>query len=536
MTHKFKTIALIGFSGVGKTELAKDLSKTMPHTYNRVITNTSREMREGEVDKVDYNFITEEEFKSLIDNKLVIEHAKFNNAYYGMSLNWFNENKINLVVCEPSGVMHLHNHPKIDLLHIINIEREFSLIIDSIKDEKRIRQITQRRMSKEEERELEKIPVAIRNEIINFENNSSDIKYTTMKFNKTFNAVNIVNLYDYELDDFLKENISGIKKNINKTKNETLKFLLSYGLQSGNTLLNDLAKAKENLDLNFMSKINSFMDTLEILKIYYEHRRQTSNQFTRPDFVEVYNKYILLKDYESIKYDFNELKNQIKVPELNLLEFEIFEKEINKYIENKNKFFDRQSFRKITTHMQTFKDYISVARKTITNPIALNSSWIVDAAHVQFDKYKKKHFQIIIDEIKFSYLENDMLYKIFINNGEKTKLNIIVNDEDKFVVSSEKKVLFAFPISKEKLKLLNLPQEKVLDYLIENPMGIKNLPYTLESITLYKRLIDNNLIAENFNSNLYVKNQDTRKKVDVLLLEHINNNNAHENFLAVNHN
>lgn len=90
---KFNTIAIIGFSGVGKTALAKDLESFCPSIYNKVITSTTREKRNDEVENIDYIFKTEEEFKSGIKNNLFIEHAKYNKNYYGTPVESFKEKK-----------------------------------------------------------------------------------------------------------------------------------------------------------------------------------------------------------------------------------------------------------------------------------------------------------------------------------------------------------------------------------------------------------------------------------------------------------
>lgn len=519
---KFKTIALIGFSGVGKTELAKDLTKTIPGTYHRVVTNTTRDSRDDEVNGVDYNFISEEDFKEKIEYKLLIEHAKFNNAYYGMGIDSFKQDKINIVVCEPSGIMHLYNHPKINLLNIINIEREYSLILNTIKDEKRTRQITQRRINREEEKELEKIPLAIRNQIISFENNSSNIRYSTISFNKTFNSSNIVNLYEYKLDEFINENLSVIKKNINKTKNQTIKFLLLHITKEGNKLLQGLDDAKEKNDIHYMSKVNSFMDSLEILKICHEHRRQISNIFTKVDLIEVYNKSKIIKDFEKIKEAF-ESHNIEKIPENRVLAFKLLEKNIKLFKSNPSKFIEKKNYRSMTKSIESLNDYFKIIKKTITNPIALNSSYIEDAAHFQYNKYKKKHFLIQIDENKMPFLENDILYKIFLNNGENLKLHAMIDGNDKFVISLNNEPLFALPINHDKLRMLNLSiDDNIVNFLSNNPHLVYQIPGKLESKKLYSDLLSNSVIDSSFNS-MYIKNKDIRESVDVLLLSAFNN-------------
>ena len=55
-------IILVGASASGKTEIANILIKK--YGYEKMVTATTRPMRVNEVNKVDYFFLTEEEFKT----------------------------------------------------------------------------------------------------------------------------------------------------------------------------------------------------------------------------------------------------------------------------------------------------------------------------------------------------------------------------------------------------------------------------------------------------------------------------------------
>ena len=83
-------IILCGPSACGKTEIAKYLSQAF--SLKKVVTNTTREKRIGEVNHVDYNFITKEEFLKLKDQELLLYHLLFHflnnhkNCYYNKSL------------------------------------------------------------------------------------------------------------------------------------------------------------------------------------------------------------------------------------------------------------------------------------------------------------------------------------------------------------------------------------------------------------------------------------------------------------------
>lgn len=82
-TEKGLLIVLSGPSGVGKGTVRKRIFDD-PHTsYKYSISMTTRQMREGEQDGVDYFFKTREEFEKLIEQDEFIEYAEYVGNYYG---------------------------------------------------------------------------------------------------------------------------------------------------------------------------------------------------------------------------------------------------------------------------------------------------------------------------------------------------------------------------------------------------------------------------------------------------------------------
>lgn len=88
-------IILIGASASGKTEVAKILRKK----YNivKVITHTTRNMRVGEVNDVDYHFVSKEKFEELLKQDFFVEHTLYNDNYYGTSKPEIADNKCLIV-------------------------------------------------------------------------------------------------------------------------------------------------------------------------------------------------------------------------------------------------------------------------------------------------------------------------------------------------------------------------------------------------------------------------------------------------------
>lgn len=71
-------------SGGGKTSLVKKLVSEF-NDIEISISHTTRTIRPGEVDKVDYYFIDKDQFMTMIKEGAFVEHAKVFNNYYGTS-------------------------------------------------------------------------------------------------------------------------------------------------------------------------------------------------------------------------------------------------------------------------------------------------------------------------------------------------------------------------------------------------------------------------------------------------------------------
>ena len=78
-------LILSGPSGCGKSTLLKEVYKDISDYYFSIST-TTRAPRVGEVNGVDYFFVTKEEFEKDIENDNFLEYAKVHDNYYGTSL------------------------------------------------------------------------------------------------------------------------------------------------------------------------------------------------------------------------------------------------------------------------------------------------------------------------------------------------------------------------------------------------------------------------------------------------------------------
>ena len=71
-----------GFSGAGKGTLMKELLRRYDN-YALSISATTRQPRAGEADGREYFFVSEEEFRQMIEEDRLVEYAQYVNHYYG---------------------------------------------------------------------------------------------------------------------------------------------------------------------------------------------------------------------------------------------------------------------------------------------------------------------------------------------------------------------------------------------------------------------------------------------------------------------
>lgn len=80
---KGKLIVISGPSGVGKGTICERLIKDLGAEYS--VSTTTRSPREGEMDGVNYFFVTKDEFERKIQGGEFLEYNFYNNNYYGTS-------------------------------------------------------------------------------------------------------------------------------------------------------------------------------------------------------------------------------------------------------------------------------------------------------------------------------------------------------------------------------------------------------------------------------------------------------------------
>ena len=101
-------IVVSGPSGAGKDSVCNLVASYNPNLWISV-SCTSRDIRKGEVEGVNYFYLTKDEFEEKIKNNDFLEYATYNNSYYGTPLykikEKLNEGKDVVLVIEVQGAL-----------------------------------------------------------------------------------------------------------------------------------------------------------------------------------------------------------------------------------------------------------------------------------------------------------------------------------------------------------------------------------------------------------------------------------------------
>lgn len=112
-------LVLVGASASGKTDIAKILIDE--YGFKKMITTTSRKPRKGEVNGVDYNFISKKVFENRMKKNRFLETVCYNDNYYGTPKKGATKEKV--LIVEPDGANSIYDHEIKDTV-IILLETE----------------------------------------------------------------------------------------------------------------------------------------------------------------------------------------------------------------------------------------------------------------------------------------------------------------------------------------------------------------------------------------------------------------------------
>jgi len=116
MENKYQVVALIGKAGAGKDSIQKATCELHPLMFHPIVSCTTRPAREGEVEGVDYHFISLNEFTRKVLNGDMLEATEFRDWFYGTTLESLSKDKINIGVFNPAGVEALLEDSRLDVI------------------------------------------------------------------------------------------------------------------------------------------------------------------------------------------------------------------------------------------------------------------------------------------------------------------------------------------------------------------------------------------------------------------------------------
>ena len=118
-------IVLVGESASGKSSIERNLVNN--HGFNKIVTYTTREPRNGEVNGVDYHFIDYDTFLMLEYAGFFAEKASYNEWHYGIAKKDCTDDKV--VVLTPHGLRQVSKLEGINVVSFyINVPRRDRLI------------------------------------------------------------------------------------------------------------------------------------------------------------------------------------------------------------------------------------------------------------------------------------------------------------------------------------------------------------------------------------------------------------------------
>lgn len=117
-------IVLVGESGSGKSTVEKLLIEQ--YDMKPIVSYTTRPMRKGEKDGVDYHFVTDEKFAEMKRDGLFLETGEYNSWHYGSLKEDYKDDSV--AVLTPHGMRQLSKLRKVAFIVYIKIPRRDRLI------------------------------------------------------------------------------------------------------------------------------------------------------------------------------------------------------------------------------------------------------------------------------------------------------------------------------------------------------------------------------------------------------------------------
>lgn len=130
----YKIVALTGEAGSGKDYILKEFLKQNPD-YHKIINCTTRPIREGEREGVNYYYLSDEDFfRYSIDGEM-LEEAYFNGWGYGTLEQSLSPTQINVGVFNPKAIQQLIDNENCEVLVIYVRARDKTRLLRQLERE-----------------------------------------------------------------------------------------------------------------------------------------------------------------------------------------------------------------------------------------------------------------------------------------------------------------------------------------------------------------------------------------------------------------
>lgn len=126
-------LILTGKTASGKDTLMHRLLQIYPH-FKKVITTTSRALREGEKDGQDYFFISREEFQNKIQNDDFIEYVEYAGNLYGTDKKALNQESDLIWRIDPSRAGQIKEQIKDKKVIVVYLTTDDDVVLKRLKE------------------------------------------------------------------------------------------------------------------------------------------------------------------------------------------------------------------------------------------------------------------------------------------------------------------------------------------------------------------------------------------------------------------
>lgn len=261
-----KYLFLMGGSGSGKTTLAKNLEKSSPTKFHRVLEITTRKIRDDETEGVDYKYVSDEEFDKIKDSLFETVNYQFLPSRYGASYSECSQDRSvwNIVVASIEGFMTaMRNVKPSDTCVLVNI------LLDDILDVNR---------SGRDPKAEEKINLSVINSLM-YENvisiNGKNSFYYELPLSKLKSIRNVpavyIQFFTDTLNNLIRKTLKEQLKNVETYNDLIYIFMSNSEVISKSTLLLDLLEISAK---KFKKSVKTLCDdaTDVVMSLYNEDK------------------------------------------------------------------------------------------------------------------------------------------------------------------------------------------------------------------------------------------------------------------------